>query len=864
MIDSQGRQVTLLEDPEICLHSPMLVKPRRQPNVIADVVNRSAPTGRFFVQDIYKGLVGVKRGEVKHLRVIEETSRISASTMGGSPYNQTFLVSAALAFGAKNYLGIVPVDEDGSAYFEAPSGRALYLQALDADGRLVQSMRTFVQAAPGTTRSCIGCHEHKYSTSAAFSDPAPLAGREPDRLQPESWGSGYVDYPSMVQPVLDRRCVRCHGGPEGIAGGMDLSGGWTEHFNISYENLANRKETQLVAYWIAAIDCMNGTAPWSAQIFAPRAHGSGAAPLADLLLKGHDGQIADLTRAERDLLMAWIDSNGLYYGTWNETAAGCAIKQWKSTQAALVAEMRGAGCLQCHGNGSKATFIENDWINLEHPEWSRILRAPLAEGGEGLGLATCRERKIDPRRQRIHLLWKGYAHSVQPPEAFPKHEVLPPDPSGEPAVSFQSTEDPHYQRMLAIIRGARDVALSQPRVDMPGAEVIAGTCRTFRAPPVPPMAPRPVATCDRNGVVRIAWEVSAETIGLEAEVHRGSRAHFVPTDKTRLARTALGYYEDTDAPQGIQHYALVVRSPLQSSLPAYVEANVPAPLPPPAPRDLEVISAMGSVRLQWAAPEVAVAGYHVERAPSGSDVFERLTPEPIRLPTFIDGRVEADHTYRYVARAVSRRNLEGPPSNAVETVVQAVPGPVFTAPLTETPDAVVLDGSAMPGTTHGPVRWQDGSLDLRAGGYVTFPNDGQFSLQQPLSVQCRVRFDERTAMPVVVSCGHWNQAGWFLQWLGNHWRWHVGGVDCDGGTPETGRWMQIVGTYDGATARLYQDGKLVAERSGSFNPTPWSGPLHVGQYSGGPHADFQVNGQIRGVAVHQRALTDDEIAGLDE
>ena len=38
-----------------------------------------------------------------------------------------------------------------------------------------------------------------------------------------------------------------------------------------------------MAYWIAGIDCMNGTAPWSCQIFAPRGHGSGAAPLAELL-----------------------------------------------------------------------------------------------------------------------------------------------------------------------------------------------------------------------------------------------------------------------------------------------------------------------------------------------------------------------------------------------------------------------------------------------------------------------------------------------------------------------------------------------------------------------------------------------------
>ncbi|MHB8900018.1 MAG: HzsA-related protein, partial [Thermoguttaceae bacterium] len=203
MIDRQGKQISLLSDPEICLHSPMLIKPRPRPTVIADTVDRSTATGRFFVQDVYQGLTGVERGEVKQLRVIEETSRVSATTMGGSPYNQTFLVSAALAFSVKNYLGVVPVAEDGSAWFEAPAGRAIYFQALDGEGRLVQSMRTFVQASPGTTRSCIGCHEHKYSTSPTVGHFASLGGRQPDRLQPEAWGSGYIDYPTMVQPAGD-------------------------------------------------------------------------------------------------------------------------------------------------------------------------------------------------------------------------------------------------------------------------------------------------------------------------------------------------------------------------------------------------------------------------------------------------------------------------------------------------------------------------------------------------------------------------------------------------------------------------------------------------------------------------------------
>ena len=342
ILDCAGRRVEILADAEIDLHSPMLVKPRPRPPVIPDAIDRQAKTGRFFLNDIYRGMTGVRRGEIKWLRVIEETSRVSASPGSGNPYNQTFLVSSALAFSAKNYLGVVPVDESGAAYFEVPSGKAVYFQALDDEGRLVQSMRSFVQAAPGTTRSCVGCH---VETGDAPSAPAAhWLERGPDQLRPESWGNGFVDYPSRVQPILDQHCVLCHGGVEGIGAGLDLSGGWTEHFNISYENLTNRCETQLTAYWIAGIDCMNGTAYWSSQVFPPRAHGSGAAPLAELLVQGHGGRIDALSRAERDLLMAWMDSNGVYYGTWDFSPAGSALKDWNETKTALVAQMKGAGC----------------------------------------------------------------------------------------------------------------------------------------------------------------------------------------------------------------------------------------------------------------------------------------------------------------------------------------------------------------------------------------------------------------------------------------------------------------------------------------------------------------------------------------
>jgi hypothetical protein len=892
MLDRAGHRVTVLSDPEICLHSPMLVKPRPVPPVIADMTDRRQKSGRFFVQDIYKGLTGVKRGEVKQLRVIEETSRISPTTMGGSPYNQTFLVSAALAFSVKDYLGVVPVDENGSAYFEAPSGRAVYFQALDAEGRLIQSMRTFVQAAPGTTRSCIGCHENKFSTPSApltkgNGNPSgfpEMLGRAPDRLKPESWGSGYVDYPSMVQPVLDKHCVACHGGVQDIAARLDLSGGWTEHFNISYENLVNRRETQLVAWWISGIDCMNGTAHWSTQVFKPRGHGSGAAPLAQLLVDGHGGRIPNLTRKERDLLMAWIDSNGLYHGTWDYNKNGCAIPAWNSTRQALAAEMQSAGCTRCHAGGP----LDSDWINLRDPEFSRILRAPLAKSpplpaGEvtGLGLAMCCDRKAETQ-PRVRLLVNGYAHAVQPIEAFTRRPIIPYTSEGAPVVSFAATSDPHYQNMLAIIRGARDQALAAPRVDMPGAEVIAGTCRQFNPPPLPEVTPAPEATPGEDGVVHVTWERSARTIGLEAELHCSGERNFSPNEKTLLTRTALCQYTDTAAPAGRQFYALVLMSGDQRSRPAYTEVTVPVPTPPRAPLDLKATPTSCAIRLQWQAgapalcsrpgacascPQNAVGtaalsslAYHVYRNRAGDKAPQRITPEPIHQATFSDVGIESQVAYSYVVRAVSRHGIEGPASAPVTAKAIITRDPVFSAALAQDARAVLLGGEVLPGKASGLAHVSGGSLDLSQGGHVVFAHRSEFDLAQPLSVECWVKFDEPGQCPVVVSCGSWNQSGWFLQKLGGVWRWHVGGIDCDGGQPAVGRRMHIVGVYDGHALRLLQDGVQVAERPGQPNTAAWPGELHLGQYSAGPGPQYQVRGCLGGVKIYHRPIDAKEAA----
>jgi len=475
LIDRYGFRSVVHKDPNISCYAPMLVKPRPKPRQVISMIQPNKPA-TFVVHDIYKGLTGIERGRVKKLRVLETTARISGIPRGGRWWNQAFLASWQGSYDIKYFLGTVPVEEDGSAYFEAPPGKALYFQALDADGQMLQSQRTFVQAAPGVARSCTGCHIKEDNAAPAVASMRPLAARKaPAKLKPESWGDGFLDYPTMVQPILDKRCVTCHGGEKGIAGGIDLTGGWTNAFNISYETLI---KNTLVGF----LNCKNG-AVQATRILDPLTHGSGAAPLAKILLgaRGHDKRLKDMPRKEIDLLLAWMDGNCNYYGTWNYTEHATA-KAILSTKGPLLAQMKTGGCLKCH-----PSEIGNDWINLKTPERSRILRAPLAKGKEGaisMGLAWCRDRKAAKPVLPYVTRW------IQPFDVFAPNKRTPaPNLEGKPVTTFADTTNATCQAMLKIITDARAATLKTPRVDMPGAVIVEGKCRNL-----PPLAPPTLLT----------------------------------------------------------------------------------------------------------------------------------------------------------------------------------------------------------------------------------------------------------------------------------------------------------------------------------------------------------------------------------
>ena len=240
--------------------------------------------------------------------------------------------------------------------------------------------------------------------------------------------------------------------------------------------------------------------------------------------------------------------------------------------------MNAAGCVKCHNTGKGGRF-EPDWFNLENPEFSRILRAPLAKGKGGLGQALCRDAKVGEFK-RLRIFTRGYEHAVQPLDRYPAHKWQKWDKgpeSGEPAISFADTKNPHYQKMLAIIQEGSAATLANPRLDQPGGELVAIAGRHRNIFPVRIPQPLPEITAKQipSGEVEIRWPLNAHTWGLFAEIHRSDKPNFQPTKETLVETTELArYFDKTELPTGKYYYAVIFDNTKQKSKPLRLSVQV--------------------------------------------------------------------------------------------------------------------------------------------------------------------------------------------------------------------------------------------------------------------------------------------------
>lgn len=160
------------------------------------------------IMNVYQGDMPLPQGvKIKWMRIVQVIPQLLTRIN----MEKTRLISYADESVGRIPLGIVPVEADGSVFCEAPVGKPIYFQLLDAKGMAVQSMRSATYMHPGEQMTCAGCHEDKWE--APRTPRHPLALRKgPSKLVPEvESGAVPFNFQRLVKgPVFDKKCVSCH------------------------------------------------------------------------------------------------------------------------------------------------------------------------------------------------------------------------------------------------------------------------------------------------------------------------------------------------------------------------------------------------------------------------------------------------------------------------------------------------------------------------------------------------------------------------------------------------------------------------------------------------------------------------------
>jgi hypothetical protein len=314
-IDRYGNRELLYRDPGISCLSPIPLRPRPKPPVVPEGTSQTETTRKeelncppetVTVMNVYDSDFEWPTGaKITALRIVQVLPKTTP------PVDQP-RIGIGTETNARAVLGTVPVEEDGSAYFEAPAGKLVYFQALDERGTAVQSMRSGTYLHPGESLSCQGCHEPKHrAPNRPIVLPYALR-RSPSKIAPEAEGSNPFSYPRLVQPVLDRHCADCHRQERAL----DLSGetadrfGWTR----SYQNLA-----QNYGFWFTVSNGsikagVHGGSRTTAGHFGAR-----ASKLIEYLDERHYG--VNLPHADLHRITLWLDCNCEFYGAYHDTGA---------------------------------------------------------------------------------------------------------------------------------------------------------------------------------------------------------------------------------------------------------------------------------------------------------------------------------------------------------------------------------------------------------------------------------------------------------------------------------------------------------------------------------------------------------------
>ncbi len=326
LVDVFDNVLPICVRPRLDLFEPIPLRKTRRPPVVSDRVDLGRDDAVVYLHDVYAGpgLRGVPRGTICRLRIV-------AYHFGYPGLAGPDKIGSGGPWEVMRILGTVPLDRDGSAAFRVPANTPLCVQALDAQGKAVQLMRSWMTAMPGEVVSCVGCHERPRDVPAVRYELA--ATRPPVDLRPWYGPARGFDFEREVQPVLEKYCVGCHDG-QPAADGREIPDLRSERLRNDYRG---RQLTKLGARRLhpAVRKALGGTAvrytpayealvPLIRRVniedhvglLVPGEYHADTSELIQMLIKGHHQVRLDPEAWDR--LITWIDLNGPCHGTWGE------------------------------------------------------------------------------------------------------------------------------------------------------------------------------------------------------------------------------------------------------------------------------------------------------------------------------------------------------------------------------------------------------------------------------------------------------------------------------------------------------------------------------------------------------------------
>lgn len=309
LLDKFGNEILLTKwgDPEKRGY-PVAARPFR-PRTVPPVIPTQTWQGErrekenhkratIFVLDVFDSRdEWSKNTEIKSLRIIQYVAR---------PFDPG---PDAWHVMKRTILGTVPVEADGSAYFEAPVERLIYFQALDKDGLAVQSMRSGTYVHPGEQMSCIGCHESRGKTPSS-TKPALAIKRKPSPITPEYSGSNPICFKELVyDPVFSKNCMECHTKENKGLMNFNFDGGdeWT------YKTIPQYPLDKYL--WRSLARDGYGDEPDGGHRYVPGRFGARESRLGKLMLGSHRKLVSE---EDFGRVMLWLDANSIHSSSYRK------------------------------------------------------------------------------------------------------------------------------------------------------------------------------------------------------------------------------------------------------------------------------------------------------------------------------------------------------------------------------------------------------------------------------------------------------------------------------------------------------------------------------------------------------------------